>query len=150
DLPGAARMASLLGDSACRGRWQQALWDADHLAVYNDGAADIPPDATLLEELEAVATWKSHFYDPDTGLNWEGEADPTGRTEATRFLADASTKWRGGDADGACYALGLALHHMTDLTQPMHASNFTALDRAALLHNHVEVHALDVQTSFVH
>src|SRR5262249_25971278 len=49
DLAEATRIAGILNDATCRAQWQQALWDADHLAVYDDGVADIPPNATLVE-----------------------------------------------------------------------------------------------------
>jgi phospholipase C len=48
-----------------------------------------------------------------------------------------------------CYELGLALHYFTDITQPMHASNFAATDRPRLLHSNWEVYAETLQAKFV-
>jgi phospholipase C len=47
-----------------------------------------------------------------------------------------------------CYELGLALHYMTDLAQPMHSSNFAATDRPRLLHSHWEGWAEKIQARF--
>ncbi|MFC8681940.1 zinc dependent phospholipase C family protein [Microbacterium ureisolvens] len=98
----------------------QGLYDADFKAPYNN------------PNLIGIATYKSHFYDPDSGLNYEDETTPTALTEAVRFFHQAVRLARGQSGHeessyDAGYALGLALHYFTDVTQPMHAANFTAL-----------------------
>lgn len=103
-------------------RFQEALakglLDADYVAPYVGDLYD------------------SHFYDPDTGLNYRQKADPTALTEATRYLYKSATLRQQVEARGPLpnptdderhqigYDLGLALHYVTDLIQPMHAANF--------------------------
>lgn len=98
-------------DSLC-----QALADADNKAPYNDPVVKIFP------------TWRSHFYDPDTGTNWMNQTDPTALTEGCRFYEASQRAYHREDWSEAGYNFGLALHYITDLTQPMHAANFTYLD----------------------
>jgi phospholipase C len=102
-------------DALCQG-----LWDADKKAPYNSPV------------LEVIPTWKSHFYDPDTGTNWMGQTAPTALSEGVRFYWVSQRAYRRGDWVKAGYAFGLALHYLTDLTQPMHAANFTWLDSQGL------------------
>ena len=90
----------------------QGLYDADFVSDYNN------PEY-------GITTWKSHFYDPDTGKNWWGDTKPTGLTQGSLFFNDAVQKYRAGDMGAAGHSLGLALHYFTDLSQPMHAANFT-------------------------
>jgi phospholipase C len=102
-------------DALCQG-----LWDADKKAPYNSPV------------LEVIPTWKSHFYDPDTGTNWMGQTAPTALSEGVRFYWVSQRAYRRGDWVKAGYAFGLALHYLSDLTQPMHAANFTWLDSQGL------------------
>lgn len=109
----------------------QGLLDADFKAPYNN------------PNFVNVATYKSHFYDPDTRLNYLRETSPTALTETTHFfhqsvraartnLAQVATNYDAG------YAFGLALHYFTDTTQPMHAANFTAIDWPFTFHGAFE------------
>lgn len=100
-------------DNLCQG-----LSDADHKAPYND---PLFPNGTM-------PTWKSHFYDPDTRTNWLGETSPTAVTCGSLYYYLSRDAYGSGDMQQAGYELGLALHYLTDLTQPMHAANFTWLD----------------------
>jgi hypothetical protein len=47
-----------------------------------------------------------------------------------------------------CYELGIALHYVTDISQPMHSANFAATDRPRLLHSHFEGYAQELQAKF--
>jgi phospholipase C len=98
-------------DALCCG-----LWDADKKAPYNNPV------------LEVVPTWKSHFYDPDTQTNWLGEFQPTAVSEGITYYREAQRAFRREHWQEAGHKLGVALHYLTDLTQPMHAANFTWLD----------------------
>jgi phospholipase C len=148
ELPRAKRIVSVMNDAQCRTEWQQGLVDADYKAVYNNGAADLTPDGGKAQWLAALPSFKSHFYDPDTELNYKGERFPTARTESRTHVVNWS-KERAKSPKGSCYELGLALHYMTDATQPVHAANFTNTDRAIALHSHLEHYALDNQNRFV-
>lgn len=98
-------------DALCLG-----LYDADKRPLYNDAL------------LSAFPTWKSHFYDPDTGTNWLGEMEPTAVSEGCRYYHASVQDYQNSNFRSAGYNLGLAIHFLTDLTQPMHAANFTWLD----------------------
>lgn len=70
--------------------------------------------------------YSSHFYDPDTEENYLRKTDPTAKTEALRHFKESLAKrYKTPDAfRNIAYELGLALHYLTDLSQPMHAANF--------------------------
>lgn len=147
DDPVAARAVAMLNDATCRERWQQGLVDADFKAEYNGGRSDLPLHASDAQVGLSGATWESHFYDPDTGENYK-HSEATAYTEANAHR-DAAIENRVGEADPtACYELGLSLHFFTDLTQPMHAANFTAVDRPAKLHSNLEGYALEIQDRY--
>src|SRR4029079_7506731 len=143
--PGSGKAKSahtLLTRKTCRAEWQQGLFDADFRHEFNHGSFDLQPGAAVSTIALSGANWKSHFFDPDTRANTKGERDPTAFTEALRHLQSARALIA-KDEPAACYELGLSLHYLTDLTQPMHAANFTALDRPLGLHTDVEVFAME-------
>ncbi len=145
--PGSVAAHRFLSREGCSARWRQGLFDADFLAKYNDGRRDIEPGDSKLELLVSGTSWKSHFYDPDTGMNYKKEKSPTAFTETLAHVENALASARGGDIE-ACYELGVALHYFTDIMQPMHAANFTSLDRPVELHSHFETFAMAVQDEF--
>lgn len=104
------------------GPFRQALYDGLWKADYED-------DYTGL--FAGVRAYYLHFYDPDTNGHFmpnvpflkKGNA----RTcfvdrfnDATRITPERNPKEAG-------FQLGLALHYLTDLSQPMHAANFPNL-----------------------
>jgi phospholipase C len=141
-----ARARNWLLNTTCKPRWEQGLYDADYRAKYNGGWFDLTPTSSTVTIGLSGATWASHFYDPDTGKNYKGQTSPTAKTEALAHSASAKTLLANGDLYNGCYELGLALHYFTDLTQPMHASNYTATNVPTSLHTHVEEYALNLQT----
>jgi phospholipase C len=146
DDPVAARAIGMLNDASCRTNWQQGLLDADFKAPYNGGRFDLPVPASNAKILLAGTSWKSHFYDPDTQQNYEGEESPTAYTETN---AHAKNALAGGLGTAeSCYELGLALHFYTDLTQPMHAANFTFKNRPVGLHSNLEGYAVEIQDRY--
>jgi phospholipase C len=146
DLARAKKIVAVMNEPECRKQWQQGLCDADYKGAYNNGSADMTPEGGIAQWARARPSFKSHFYDPDTELNYKGESSPTARTESRAHVLNWLEE-RG--KSGSCYELGLALHYMTDATQPVHAANFTNTDRALGLHSHLEHYALDNQTRFV-
>ncbi len=101
----------------------QGLYDADFVDEYNDTVeVIIIPFIWTAKQ----ATYATHFYDPDTGKNWLGGTF-TAQSRGSALAAAALERYIAGDFAGAGYRLGLALHYYTDLTQPMHASNYTWL-----------------------
>ncbi len=140
------RARTWLLNSTCKARWQQGLYDADYRAKYNGGWFDLTPTSSTATIGLSGATWASHFYDPATGKNYKGQTSPTAKTEALAHSTSARALLAKGDVSNGCYELGLALHFFTDLTQPMHASNYTATNVPTSLHTHVEEYALNLQT----
>lgn len=108
------------GDDPVHDRICEGLWDADEVDPYRNS---VLPGDTWYGKL--LATYKSHFYDSTTGKNWLGETDPTALTEGVKFFRRALDQYWAGYRDLAGYSLGLSLHYLTDLTQPMHSANFT-------------------------
>lgn len=82
--------------------------------------------------------YEKHFYNPRTGKNYRGHTEPTAFNQVIEFGRKAASHLSGVTAQGgqtatadykaAGYDLGLALHFLTDLSQPMHAGNFTEFD----------------------
>ncbi len=145
NLSGVPLILNLMNDVDCRTSWRQGLIDADFKAAYNQGSADLPIPASNWQIALAGTTWESHFYDPDTTLNYKGYASPTAYTEA---LAHWSGVKSSGTMAKVCYELGVSLHYMTDLTQPMHAANFTVVSYPIKLHSNFEIYAMQHQSSY--
>lgn len=148
DQPSAAAAYERLTDPACQSRWQQGLYDADYKAPYHDGYFDLYPGASEWLIALSGATWESHFYDPDTGENYRGKTSPVAKQRALEHAANADAALANGDVWHGCYELGLSLHYMTDMTQPMHTANFAATDWPLRLHTHLEGYAMQVQDRY--
>jgi hypothetical protein len=97
-----------------RDRWEQGLYDADHINPFYDSG-----------------TFMSHFYDPDTQTNYAGLSYPTARQSGAKYFNLASNYYKNGDFYNAFYYLGVSLHYFTDATMPLHASNISNLDHQA-------------------
>ncbi len=147
DDAAAQRIVDIVKDPTCQAQWHQGLLDADFKAAYNQGETDLPLKASDIQVAMSKATWESHFYDPDTGQNYKG-TPKTAYTEAVGHLKNALENHLEDKKQTACYELGLALHYYTDLTQPMHATNFTALSRPAKLHSNLEGYSMEIQERY--
>ena len=130
--PGLGRTGVAFHDRLCQG-----LYDADWLPAYNNPS------------IFGIATYKSHFYDVSSGLNWRGDDDPTALTEGAKHFEASVRAYLAGDLATAGYELGLSLHYLTDLTQPMHATNFTWLDSHPVLgyHTDYEGYVMEIQAT---
>lgn len=73
-------------------------------------------------------TFSGHFYDPDSGKNWLGQSSPTARTRAESYFTAAIAAYNSGDVQLAMSNLGKGTHYVSDLNEPHHASNLTALN----------------------
>lgn len=73
-------------------------------------------------------TFSGHFYDPDTGKNWMGQTTPTARTRAESYYVAAVEAYNSGDVQLAMSNLGKGTHYVSDLNEPHHASNLTAIN----------------------
>jgi hypothetical protein len=103
-----------IGDNGFHDNLCQGLYDADFKPPYND---------PMVGKYRPM--YYSHFYNPDTGESYNGESDPTALTRGRSCAAYALDCYYAGDMADAGYNLGLALHYLTDLTQPMHAANLS-------------------------
>jgi phospholipase C len=139
--PTAKKAASRMSQPACRTEWEAGLWDAD--------------DGTLAETGGARG---SHFYN-GAGRDFEGKPTKTvtyliagleqtghgnARTNAKSHLDKIGNLTTGNQ----CHELGLALHYLTDMTQPMHASSFSATDIPTDLHPVFEDYVGNIQARF--
>ncbi len=97
--------------------WAAGLFDSDHLNPYYD-----------------CGSYASHFYDPDTHLSYCGDEGLTAFTETVYFYNAALQFWGQGKYNECFYALGVSMHFLTDLTQPMHTNNFTQKSSPFLFH----------------
>ena len=75
-----------------------------------------------------TGTFAGHFYDPDSGKNWLGQTSPTARTRAESYFQAAVNAYRAGDEQLAMSNLGKGTHYVSDLNEPHHASNLTAVN----------------------
>lgn len=149
ETPGAARIRTWMSASRCLPEWQQGLFDADYKAEYNGGGYDLRVGARPIEIFFAGASWQTHFYDPDSGLNYRGNTD-TAYARTMQNVAPLMRLRRSAASErDACYSLGLALHYFTDITQPMHTANYTALKLPLSLHTHLEAYAMDIHGNYV-
>jgi hypothetical protein len=130
--PGQGQNGSSFHDNLC-----QALYDADYLPAYAN---------PLVGSSSSLNTYSSHFYNPYTSLNWLGQGQPTALTNGRQFFKAAVGYYKNNDMANAGYNLGLALHYLTDMTQPMHATNFTFLNSLKLgYHTDFEGYCMEIQ-----
>lgn len=91
--------------------------------------------------LNDVFTYGCHFYDPDTGRSFI--PTKTAKTMGIHYFEKAGNTYKEGHLLRAFYYLGLSLHYLSDLTQPMHAANFTNISvQAPLYHSRFETFAI--------
>ncbi len=118
-----------------RAEFQQAarkgLEDADYEHPWRGNAIYVDRN----NRRNSVFTWHDHFYNPDTGKNYM-QHTTNAVTEGRRYfnlsvqVGMRMMKMGGFNAplllhQKAGHYLGVSLHFLTDLTQPMHAANFT-------------------------
>lgn len=113
-----------------RANWEQGLYDADHINPYYN-----------------TATFSSHFYDPDTMKNWL-RTSQTALTQGAKYFVLAGNYYKNKDREKAFYTLGLSLHYLTDVTQPMHAANFTWLNWPTSYHSKFEAYTESIQGDY--
>jgi len=149
ELPGVSAKLAWLDTPECLGQVRQGLFDADYLSVHSGARWDLTPEASTLDYLRAGATYAAHFYDPDTGKNYAGQASPTAAEKVRKLLGSNQQASAQGLHALACHELGVAAHFLGDLAQPMHAALFTSKDFPLYLHSNLEGYAMDIQTRYV-
>lgn len=123
-FPSARRLANLMNTAVDpEGAPSGAFYEAVKQGLYD---ADYKPEYT--GTYAGVIIYYMHFYDARTGQSFYPYFE-NARTECEKYFnqslfttpetATPEQRWQIG------YRLGLALHYLTDVTQPMHAVNFT-------------------------
>ena len=142
-------LARMSGSGGCLSAWQNGLYDGDEPAL-----SDSPDKETR----------GTHFYNPlakdaygnntsartyivagvDVTLTTEGKFNPNARDHAANRIGRSNALLSNDDA---CYQLGVALHYMTDMTQPMHASSFSGASAPLFLHPYFEAYVPRLHSS---
>lgn len=137
----AIKAATVMNSQTCRVQWEGGLWDADDGDLSETGGA-----------------YGSHFYN-GAGLDFFGKATKVvtyvklGAEQNARGTARANAK-KNIDTVGhlttpeQCRSLGIALHYLTDMTQPMHSSSYSALELPLSMHAAFEDYVGNVQARF--
>ena len=138
----ARRAASKLNNAACKDRIMDGIWDGD------DGElADTPTKAM-----------GSHFYNAaqrdafgalTSVIGYIFLGEDMGRRMNARSSINARLANIGDLSKGdQCHELGLALHYLTDLTQPMHTSSFSGGQEPLFLHPVYEEYVGMIQSRY--
>jgi phospholipase C len=107
------------------------IWDADFVPPYSD------------------LGWAHHFYDPDTGSNFlsctlfPNDCRETALIWGVKTYNESLAAYAQNDVHQAVFKLGVALHFLTDVGQPMHAANFTAFHDFPGYHGSFETAAME-------
>jgi hypothetical protein len=153
--PVARKAVQTMRSSGCASQWRKGLYDGDEPVHVDD------PTQTKR------ATAGSHFYNP-TGKDYYGKPTravtyliggvdvSTGGFRGVpnlnaRQMADANIKKipaSGPTQGNSCYQFGLALHYLTDMTQPMHTSGYSGVSSPQFLHPYFEAYVPVIQTRF--
>ena len=137
--PVAMQTVQTLNAPACRFQWEQGLWDADDKIsdtkmhgshFYNGGGKDYTGNPTSVLTYLIAGVEQNQFGN--------------GRTNARARVQDAGNL----STPEQCYALGTALHYLTDATNPMHASGFSAVSLPLILHPAVEEYVPMIQARY--
>lgn len=114
--------------------------------LYKDKGYSVLNNATYANELKTYTDWpdkignesdsatfSGHFYNPYTGKSWTGSKTKNALTRAIGYFNDALAAVQEGDMSDAIVKIGKGTHYVSDLNEPHHASNLTALNS-----NHTE------------
>lgn len=115
-------------------KWKEFLGYGISFADYNAG-------------LNSAFSYGSHFYDPDTGKSFI--PTKTAKDMGAHYFYKAGTTYKQNHPLRAFYYLGLSLHYLTDITQPMHAANLTDFNlKAPLYHSRFERFAASLHKNY--
>jgi phospholipase C len=142
--PASVKIAEKMNKPACRGGdkgWETGLWDgdgpglvdADRMGSHFFNAAGLGADGKPTKTVTYAAAHVKRLGSSDNAFK-----------NALEQLAKVTDL----DKADSCYALGLALHYATDLTQPMHASSMSTLEVPMGLHPVWESYVPVIQNRF--
>jgi len=102
-----------------------------NLTIYKNGS--VAPDFGDVGTDRDYKLYQDHFYDPDEDTNFTSNfpypfytIDDTAESQVRNYFSQAVAKWKDGNYEGASYDLGKAMHYLSDIAEPHHASNVTA------------------------
>lgn len=112
------------GDQTFRSELQRGLREADE-----------KPEFTGTLTVAGINIYYMHFWDPRTNDNfmgWPSKYPENARNQFARRFEECISParlWKNDPArmKATAYMFGVALHYLSDITQPMHASNFPNL-----------------------
>lgn len=73
-------------------------------------------------------TFAGHFYNPVSGENWLGQKSPTAKTRGVDYFNWAVNAYKAGNVSVAFDYLGKGTHYVSDINEPHHAQNLTAVN----------------------
>ncbi|MFK4935453.1 phospholipase C [Lactococcus garvieae] len=100
---------------------EQGIYDADHLNPFMDSYS-----------------FASHFYNPYADNTYIPGYWSNAKICGTKYFNQSIDSYKKGDIEGAVYYLGISLHFFTDVSQPMHANNYTNLSWPQGFHSKYE------------
>lgn len=107
-------------------------WEIAKHLYKDNGARIIMEYADMPDKDEIGVLFAGHFYNPYTGQNFLGQTSPTAKTNFLQHTEKAVSNFN-TDKKFAWQELGRALHYLSDMNQPHHASN-----KVAVLTNHAD------------
>lgn len=119
--PVAAAAIARMRTTPCNNRWMKGLNDADNSSAYADNGSPNGAEGTHFWNSGHQWPYDNHFNARSANRYHHDNA----REQADKYIG----RWRDSDD---CYWLGLALHYVTDLSQPMHVANVIGIDHAAI------------------
>lgn len=90
------------------------------------------------DETDGINMW--HFYNPNTGKNFNG-GSVTALSKFTSHYNNAVSYYNDGQEDDAWESLGRALHYLGDLNTPVHTNNQSLADAGTGLRSHISFEA---------
>ncbi len=147
--PIAKKAVKRMNTASCRTKWEQGLWDGD-----GDELKDVPTSSRRGSHFYNGAgkdAWgkpssvKTYFLaGVDVTANVDGTFQPNARESANARI----NRINNINSDDGCYQLGLALHYLSDMTQPMHSTGFSGVSIPTMLHPMFEFYVPSVQARY--
>lgn len=149
--PVAVAAVARMRSPGCQPEWQTGLYGGDE-----PGFADDPVDKNTAGSHFYNAAQLDAFGNPtpartylaaalDVSINTQGKFNPSAREKAAERIQRAAGI---SGSDAGCRDLGFALHYLTDMTQPMHATSFSGMSAPLMLHPYFEGYVPKVQNRF--
>jgi phospholipase C len=100
---------------------RQGIYDADHLNPFMD-----------------FYTFASHFYNPHSNNTYIPGYWSNAKIAGVKYFEQSIAYYNQGNISMSVYYLGISLHYFVDVSQPMHANNYTNLSWPQGFHSKYE------------